>query len=110
VPSIWPEPLGLIGLEAAAAGVPAVAFDVGGIREWLSDGVTGRLVATPPLSSAAFAAAIVDCVSDRARLRSWGTAARALSRQRTVAAHVAALEQLLHDAAGDRELACATQH
>src|SRR5207248_398156 len=41
VPSIWPEPLGLIGLEAAAAGVPALAFDVGGIREWLEDNVTG---------------------------------------------------------------------
>jgi glycosyltransferase involved in cell wall biosynthesis len=44
VPSLWPEPFGLIGLEAAVHGVPAVAFDVGGIREWLHDNVNGRMV------------------------------------------------------------------
>ena len=33
VPSTWPEPFGLVGLEAAALGVPAIAFDVGGVRE-----------------------------------------------------------------------------
>ena len=44
VPSLWPEPFGLIGLEAGAYGVPAVAFDVGGITEWLRNGVNGWLV------------------------------------------------------------------
>ena len=43
VPSLWPEPYGLVGPEAAAASVPALAFDVGGIREWLIDSETGRL-------------------------------------------------------------------
>jgi glycosyltransferase involved in cell wall biosynthesis len=94
VPSIWPEPFGLIGLEAAAAGVPAVAFDVGGVGEWLTDNVTGRLIPTPPISSQALAAGIADCLSDSARLRTWGTAARAMSRRRTLAAHVSALESV----------------
>ncbi len=44
IPSLWPEPFGLVGLEAAAFGVPAVGFDVGGISTWLTNDVNGRLV------------------------------------------------------------------
>jgi glycosyltransferase involved in cell wall biosynthesis len=41
VPSRWPEPFGMIGLEAMRCGRPVVAFDVGGVSDWLLDGVTG---------------------------------------------------------------------
>ncbi|MBK8180006.1 MAG: glycosyltransferase family 4 protein [Planctomycetes bacterium] len=34
-PSTWQEPFGLIGIEAGAHGKPVVAFDVGGVSEWL---------------------------------------------------------------------------
>jgi glycosyltransferase involved in cell wall biosynthesis len=44
VPSVWPEPFGIIGIEAMAYSIPVVAFDVGGISEWLEDGKTGFLV------------------------------------------------------------------
>ena len=44
-PSIWPEPFGLSGIEAGICSVPAVAFNVGGISEWLTDGVNGCLAA-----------------------------------------------------------------
>lgn len=44
MPSRWPEPFGLAGLEALAHGVPVVAFAVGGIPEWLEDGQSGFLV------------------------------------------------------------------
>jgi glycosyltransferase involved in cell wall biosynthesis len=47
-PSIWPEPFGLAGLEAGLHGVPAVAFAVGGIPEWLNDGVNGHLASEHP--------------------------------------------------------------
>ncbi len=44
VPSIWPEPFGLSGLEAMAHSKPVIAFDVGGIPEWLSNQKTGYLI------------------------------------------------------------------
>jgi glycosyltransferase involved in cell wall biosynthesis len=44
LPSIVPESFGLIGIEAMAFGKTTVAFDSGGIREWLVDGETGFLI------------------------------------------------------------------
>lgn len=45
MPSRWPEPLGLINLEAGACRKPVVATRVGGIPEVVHDGVNGYLVA-----------------------------------------------------------------
>ena len=44
MPSRWQEPFGLVGVEAMALGKPVVAFDKGGISQWLQDGKTGILV------------------------------------------------------------------
>lgn len=43
-PSILEEPFGRVGIEALAMGRPVVAFDVGGVRDWLTHGETGFLV------------------------------------------------------------------
>ena len=42
-PIRWQEPFGLVGLEALAHGVPVISFDLGGVREYLSD-VCGALI------------------------------------------------------------------
>ena len=43
-PSRWPEPFGMIGLEAMRYGRPVVGFSVGGIPDWLEHEKTGLLV------------------------------------------------------------------
>lgn len=43
VPSRWQEPLGMIGPEAMAAGIPVLGAAIGGIPEYIRDGVNGRL-------------------------------------------------------------------
>ena len=51
-PIRWQEPFGLVGLEAMAHGVPVVAFDLGGIREYLNDDC-GRLIREKDIDSGA---------------------------------------------------------
>jgi glycosyltransferase involved in cell wall biosynthesis len=56
IPSRWPEPFGIVGIEALAHSRPVIAFDVGGVTEWLEEGVGGWLV--PPGDVAALAGRI----------------------------------------------------
>ncbi len=44
VPTMWPEPFGLVTLEAMACGVPVVAHRIGGLSHLVKDGETGFLV------------------------------------------------------------------
>jgi len=99
LPGLWPEPFGLVGLEAAAAGVPAVAFDSGGVREWLHDGLNGLLVSGPP-TGAAFGRALATLLRDPARIETLGRGALAVAREMSLARHVnALLERVLEPAA-----------
>ena len=98
VPSLWPEPFGLIGLDAATLGRPAVAFNVGGISEWLADGVNGLLV-DPSAGEPGLADAIAAMLT-RSDMRSRMAAeAVATAARMTIAAHVESLERVLHEAA-----------
>ncbi|PTL81848.1 glycosyltransferase family 4 protein [Vitiosangium sp. GDMCC 1.1324] len=91
VPSVWPEPFGIVGLEAGGVGLPSVAFAVGGIPDWCEPGVSGELAPSNPPTSRGLAEAIVRALSDaghHARLRegAWRTA-----RRFSAEAHVDAL-------------------
>jgi glycosyltransferase involved in cell wall biosynthesis len=43
-PINWPEPFGLVVIEAMAHGTPVIAYDCGAVCEVLHDGVTGFIV------------------------------------------------------------------
>jgi phosphatidylinositol alpha-1,6-mannosyltransferase len=69
------EGFGIVFLEAAAAGVPQIAGDSGGAAEAVEDGVTGLVVPTPE-DPGALAEALRALLSDPARRRRMGLAAR----------------------------------
>lgn len=43
-PIAWPEPFGLVMIEAAACGTPVIAYPCGSVPEIVEDGVTGLIV------------------------------------------------------------------
>jgi glycosyltransferase involved in cell wall biosynthesis len=98
MPSVWPEPFGLIGLDAAALGRPAVAFNVGGIGEWLADGVNGTLV-DPAHGEKGLASAIAGLLANADQRARMGRGAVETASRLSVAAHVNALEHVLREAA-----------
>jgi len=61
VPSVYEEPLGLVALEAMAAGAIVVASAAGGLRETVIDGETGFTV--PPGDAASLAATLERAVA-----------------------------------------------
>jgi glycosyltransferase involved in cell wall biosynthesis len=74
VPSRYPEPFGLVGPEAMAAARPVIGSDIGGIPEWLEDGVTGYLVR--PNDPVDLARRINELTADRGLARTMGLAGR----------------------------------
>jgi glycosyltransferase involved in cell wall biosynthesis len=90
VPSLWPEPFGIVGIEALAAGRPAVGSATGGIVDWLKDGVCGTTV--PPGDAGALARALRELLDDPELQRAMGLAGRELVAERfSPARHLAAL-------------------
>ena len=95
MPSLWPEPTGLVGLEAGASGVPAVAFDVGGIGEWLKEAVNGHFAEPGRLEPENFAAAIVECLKDSTHYTDLQRGALSQARLHSPKRHVDILQQAM---------------
>ncbi len=66
MPIDWPEPFGLVMIEAMACGTPVIAYDCGSVPEVVEDGVTGFIVRS---EAAAVAAVGRLHLLDRARIR-----------------------------------------
>lgn len=78
-PSIWPENLPTVCIEALAAGRPVVGTDAGGIPELVIDGKTGRIV--PTKNSQVISEALISLLSDRSQLDKMSKAATASSKR-----------------------------
>lgn len=99
LPSLWPEPFGLVGLEAGLHGLPVAAFRVGGIGDWLAEGENGALAPGDPPTIEGLVDAVVRCVERPEVLAALREGALRAARSRAPAEHLAALEAALNDAA-----------
>ena len=102
VPSVWPEPFGLVGIEAGRRGLPVVAFGVGAIPEWLDDGVNGVMVELRGRSAENLSRGVERIFSDENAWRTMSAAGRRLSGRFSMANHLAPLEEVLEHAARSR--------
>lgn len=91
-PIRWPEPFGLVMLEALACGTPVLAYPEGAAPEIVDDGVTGYLCRDDD----DLARRLGDAAAlDRAACRR--AAEERFSTERMVADHLALFERVLHD-------------
>ncbi len=91
IPSVWPEPFGLGGIEAFEAGRPVVASLTGGTGDWLQDGING--LAVRPGDVDQLAGALSELLADPQRQRAMGEAGRAMTAQKfTPRSHLQALQ------------------
>ena len=91
VPSVWPEPFGSVGMAAARCGVPAAAFAVGGIPQWLHDGVNGHLAPAMPPTVAGLTGAVVKCLRDPRHYEQLSLGARQMAARFTMDRHLPGL-------------------
>jgi glycosyltransferase involved in cell wall biosynthesis len=94
VPSVWPEPFGLSGIEALAAGRPVVSSTVGGLTDWARAEL--GVAVTPPGRPVELAAALDAVLADPSwRSRAATDGARWVRERHGRTAHLAALRAAL---------------
>jgi glycosyltransferase involved in cell wall biosynthesis len=77
----WNEPFGTIAAESMAIGTPPMVSSVGGVPEYVEDGVSG--VVLPPREPLPWARAALDLLADRDRLAAMGERAKAVAARFT---------------------------
>ncbi len=93
LPSTWPETFGKVGIEAMSVGRPVIAADVGGIRDWLQDGVNGFLVR--PHSPEQIAQQATRLLSDENLARKMAQAAQSSAQNFSIELMAENIEKLL---------------
>jgi glycosyltransferase involved in cell wall biosynthesis len=95
LPTKYGEGIPRILIEAAACGLPVVTTDVPGCRDFVVDGITGRLVI--PGDVPGLAGALRELADEELRTR-WGTAARRRVEENYSRAHVIRTFQRIYEA------------
>lgn len=95
----WDEPFANVKLESMAMATPLLVTDVGGGRELVDDGVSGRLV--PPKRPEAWAQAARELLSDRDALERMGRRARAAAAAFSDEAHAQQMFAVYQRVLGD---------
>ncbi len=93
------EGFGIVVLEAALTGIPAVVSDSGGLAESVVDGVTGKLV--PEGDAGALATAVSALLTEHEQRRKLGRAALDRARKMTWRHQIALYDHWLRQVVGD---------
>jgi glycosyltransferase involved in cell wall biosynthesis len=91
-PIDWPEPFGLVTIEAMACGTPVIAYRRGSVPEIIDEGITGFIVDD---ENEAIAAVARIGELDRRRIRD--TFERRFTARRMAEDYVAHYERLIHE-------------
>ncbi len=95
IPSVWPENLPTVCIEAMAIGRPIVGTNVGGIPELIHDGTNGLIV--PPADASALAAAMHTILNDEHLAEAMAKASAQSSKRFSVETFVHNLEKLYRE-------------
>ncbi len=98
LPSLWPEPFGLSGTQALARSRPVVAYDVGGVAEWIDGGG----IAVPRADAHALGEAITKLCSDGDLWSRLSSGARENAQRYRLDRHMRMLCELLSAREGRR--------
>jgi glycosyltransferase involved in cell wall biosynthesis len=90
MPIDWPEPFGLVAIEAMACGTPVLAFRCGSMPEVIDDGISGLLVDDMPGAIAA-----TGRIATLSRERVRATFDRRFSARRMADDYVSAYERII---------------
>lgn len=98
IPSLWPEPFGMVGVEAACVSLPAVGYASGGITDWLIPGVTGESAPSAPPTVQELSQAFVRALSSQEHLNQLRRQAWLKAEEFTLDRHLKVLLENLYSA------------
>ena len=90
-PIDWPEPFGLVMIEAMACGTPVIAYESGSVPEVMEDGITGFVVREP-----GEAAEAIGRVTDLSRARCREVFETRFTATRMADDYMEVYEQMVH--------------